>query len=277
MARINGNGGNNTLTGTKSADGIYGYGGNDTISGGGGDDYLHGGTGIDRLFGGAGDDRMNVTTVAKNFTHTGTTYELMDGGTGRDNAHVDAKGSAVDGMETHVVYMNYAAPNTYTFHIDGGEEDGFGAAPLAQAVNVESFVLAPDGPVLSFLGNIGGTGSDITVTATNGNDYYCGGGENSNADLLAGNDTAIISTGHDVFAIGAGFDVVKFTGWYNGARDGVITDFNTAEDVLDLSGWAQDTLTVTDTSGGTWLSGNGSQLFLAGVTGYNPWDTAIIG
>ncbi len=53
---INGDGANNTLSGTHLDDLIYGGNGNDTLHGNGGDDILFGGSGLDRLYGGTGAD-----------------------------------------------------------------------------------------------------------------------------------------------------------------------------------------------------------------------------
>ncbi len=53
---INGDSGNNTLSGTALDDLIYGGAGNDTLHGNGGDDILFGGSGLDQLYGGAGAD-----------------------------------------------------------------------------------------------------------------------------------------------------------------------------------------------------------------------------
>jgi Ca2+-binding RTX toxin-like protein len=48
--------GNDTINGTKYADGLVGEIGNDTLNGNAGNDYLLGGAGADKLFGGAGYD-----------------------------------------------------------------------------------------------------------------------------------------------------------------------------------------------------------------------------
>ena len=58
MAKIKGNGKDNTLTGTPDSDTIDGKGGNDTLSGLAGDDILDGGKDADLLTGGSGEDRF---------------------------------------------------------------------------------------------------------------------------------------------------------------------------------------------------------------------------
>ena len=274
MATFNGNNSNNTLTGTQWGDAMFGNGGNDTISGGKGNDYLHGGLGVDKLYGGDGNDKMNLTTGATAYSHTNTAIELLDGGAGIDNAHIDAKGSTVDGEPTHTVNIGYAGPGDYWVTLTS--DAGYGNARIATAENVESFTLREDGPALNYLGNIGGTGSHLTVTATNGADFFTGGGEDTTANLMGGNDTAIISSGHDVFTLGAGADTVRFTAWYNGARDGVVNDFKPGEDILDLSGWSDaKPLTVTEDAGGTKLSAGDDSLYLAGVHNFDAWTDFI--
>ncbi|MFI6999507.1 calcium-binding protein [Nocardia sp. NPDC050175] len=56
---INGNGGNDTITGTAFDDVINGGAGNDTLTGGAGNDTLNGGLGEDTVSGGAGNDTLS--------------------------------------------------------------------------------------------------------------------------------------------------------------------------------------------------------------------------
>jgi len=58
--RMEGGGGDDSLTGGAGGDRIDGGAGDDTIHGGAGDDTLSGGTGADRFEGGAGDDRIDL-------------------------------------------------------------------------------------------------------------------------------------------------------------------------------------------------------------------------
>ena len=64
MAIINGDSGNNVLTGGAGDDTINGLGGNDT---------LNGGAGVDQLFGGDGNDTLIIS-------NTPTSGEIFDGG-----------------------------------------------------------------------------------------------------------------------------------------------------------------------------------------------------
>jgi Ca2+-binding RTX toxin-like protein len=263
MATFTGNNNANTLTGTSGGDAMFGLGGNDTLSGGKGNDYLMGGLGVDKLYGGDGTDKLNLTTEAVNYSHTNKALELLDGGAGSDNAHIDASGSSVDGLATKTVYVAATGGGKYAVVL--GSDAGFGNAPLATTAGVESFTFKETGPAMDFTGNVTSTGPALTISATNGNDTFCGGGENSTVNLLGGNDTAIVSMGSDAFTLGAGADTVEFSAFYNGPRKGVITDFNTAEDDLMLDGWNASSLTETEDAGGTWLKGDDDSLYLVGV------------
>jgi Ca2+-binding RTX toxin-like protein len=84
-----GEGGNDTLSGSRLGDTLYGDNesvspvsipGDDVIRGGGGNDALFGGAGDDELFGGDGDDMLDG----------GEGGDVLDGGTGFDHAVVDA-------------------------------------------------------------------------------------------------------------------------------------------------------------------------------------------
>lgn len=74
-----GRGGNDTLTGGGGADHLYGEGGNDSLSGGIGADTLEGGEGADTLNGGAGDDIIYAGNDADPSAN-----DVADGGSGND-------------------------------------------------------------------------------------------------------------------------------------------------------------------------------------------------
>lgn len=273
MARVEGNNKDNILTGTKWGDAVFGLGGNDTLNGGGGDDYLHGGYGVDRLYGGTGNDRMNLTTGPADYSSDNKALELLDGGTGYDHAFIDVTGSTVDGNATNTLYIN--SGGTGKFDISIGADIDLESAYIGKTTSVESFTLRPDGPALSFIGNINGTPANLFMTATDRDDQFVGGAENSKVDLAGGDDMVVISAGKDVFTLGSGSDTVHFKEFSASVRDSKITDFNPAEDVLDLAGWSEETLTVTEDRGGTWLKGGDDSLYLVGVTGFDPWTDGI--
>jgi Ca2+-binding RTX toxin-like protein len=74
---INGNGGNDTITGTRFDDTINGGDGNDTLTGGVGNDVLNGDNGMDTLNGSAGDDRLSGPD-------TDSAVDTLNGGDGAD-------------------------------------------------------------------------------------------------------------------------------------------------------------------------------------------------
>ncbi|WP_421843862.1 Ig-like domain-containing protein [Marinobacter algicola] len=71
---VEGDGGNNSLTGTEGSDRSYGYDGNDSLNGLGGSDILRAGAGDDTLDGGDGNDILIG----------GTGADILTGGSGRD-------------------------------------------------------------------------------------------------------------------------------------------------------------------------------------------------
>ncbi|MFC5081591.1 calcium-binding protein [Microvirga arabica] len=114
-----GNGGNNTLRGTRSDDNLQGRGGRDvlfgragddylnggsdrdTLYGGSDDDYLDGGSGHDRLFGESGDDYL-VGGSGNDELSGGSGHDHLFGGTGNDRAsfNVSSGGSDIVNLGT---------------------------------------------------------------------------------------------------------------------------------------------------------------------------------
>ncbi|NKB60523.1 MAG: hypothetical protein GKS00_29805 [Alphaproteobacteria bacterium] len=80
IARIEGGGGNDAITGSAANDTIVGGSGNDRLTGGAGDDVLIGGSGSDRMFGGEGNDRFFIEN---------DNFAFLDGGAGIDTVAFD--------------------------------------------------------------------------------------------------------------------------------------------------------------------------------------------
>lgn len=263
---IRGGNGNDSIHGSNLADALFGEGGNDTIYGGDGNDYLHGGYGVDALYGGAGDDKLNVTTGKADYLPPNAALEIMDGGEGHDNAHIDVKGATVYGDEARTLEIGATQDGGYSFGIVSIHEE---RATIGIA-NVESFTLREDGPALYFVGNIGVPGAPISLSATAGDDVFCGGMEHSVVDLKAGNDTFIVSDGGDVVTLGAGADTINLSALYNGPRSAQILDFNMAEDKVMADGWnPENPLNVVEDDAGTWLMGANTSVQLVGVHGFS--------
>ena len=80
---INGNGGNDRLNGGSGADILNGGAGKDDLNGGSGNDILDGGSGSDELEGGSGNDTL-IYTLAENNVIGKFTYDEYEGGSGTD-------------------------------------------------------------------------------------------------------------------------------------------------------------------------------------------------
>ncbi len=158
MAEINGDNGNNTLTGTAANDVLNGLGGNDTLNGGAGDDTLNGGEGNDTLNGGANNDTLNGGEGADTLSDDqgnniqdggggddiflsvslGTGLDTLIGGTGRDTFKLSSL-SAVQSPGTHVadIILDFEAG-------EGGD-----LFDLADVLNRANGLLNGDNPFLT--------------------------------------------------------------------------------------------------------------------------------
>jgi Ca2+-binding RTX toxin-like protein len=113
--KLDGGGGNDTLTGTTSADWILGGIGNDTLAGGNGNDSIEGGDGDDRLTGGVGQDTMDGDAGADTFaflagdsgTISGSVFDTITGFTvGAGGDRLDLAGTAA--AQTNASGINVA-------------------------------------------------------------------------------------------------------------------------------------------------------------------------
>lgn len=100
-----GDGGNNTLTGSINADRLYGYAGDDTLFGGDGNDLLRGGEGNDTLNGeagndlliaGSGDDTLNGGSGDDLLIIENTSFVAIEGGSGDDTLSLAGAGISLD-------------------------------------------------------------------------------------------------------------------------------------------------------------------------------------
>ena len=85
--KINGNGGNDTITGTSFNDTINGGDGNDTLTGGPGNDTMTGGDGDDTLTGSDGKDKLTG----------GNGDDTLNGGAGLDKLNGDSGADTLNG------------------------------------------------------------------------------------------------------------------------------------------------------------------------------------
>lgn len=96
---INGEGGNDTLTGTGNNDWIDGDIGNDSINGGGGDDYLVGWSGDDTIDGGDGADQV-LGHDGTDVVYGGDGNDTVDGSLGADTLWGDDTTGTVSGADS---------------------------------------------------------------------------------------------------------------------------------------------------------------------------------
>ena len=91
-----GDGGDNTLTGSAGDDVMSAGGGDDFIVGGGGADLMHGGGGDDFIVGGGGADLMHGGDGDDVFAVSDTGFGRLDGGGGTDLVSFDGAGQTFD-------------------------------------------------------------------------------------------------------------------------------------------------------------------------------------
>lgn len=186
ITRIDGNLGNDVITGSAVADVISGGDGADTLTGGTGNDSLNGDLGDDTLIGGVGDDILSGGDGLDTFRFSGTTngFDAIDGGLGNDTISILANGtvvgaSAISGIETI---------NASTFT----------GVSIAGSAGADTINLSSVSTITGAITKIdGGTGDDA-ITGSSLNDTILGSGGN---DILSG---------------GAGNDVFQYTGTANG-------------------------------------------------------------
>ncbi len=174
--RLNGGGGNDTLTGGLGNDSLDGGTGNDDLRGGNGNDFLIGMAGNDSLYGQAGDDRLEGTD-GNDLLCAGIGNDLLFGGRGRDNL-VGQEGND---------------------QLDGGED-----ADTLCGCEGNDLVRGGDGNDILY----GESGND-TLLGDAGNDLLDGGTDQDVVFGGEGNDSLIGGAGNDVLAGGNGNDTLR--------------------------------------------------------------------
>ncbi len=163
--------GNDTVNGTRYADGLLGLAGNDTLNGNGGNDVLAGGAGADELVGGTGADTATYTLAT-----TGVTVNLAKPSINTG----EAKGDTYASVES-LIGTNYA-DRLYGDAGGNGIAGGFGNDRIA-----------------------GGSGGDVMVGEFGADDLYGGSG----ADIFRFNDlweSTVAAAGRDTIFDFSGAD-----------------------------------------------------------------------
>jgi Ca2+-binding RTX toxin-like protein len=197
------------LTGTSGTDVLFGGLGNDTISGGNGMNFIAADAGNDTLIGGADTDLMDGGSGADSMTGYG----------GNDIYFVDNAGDSV--VENDVNGGVDMVRSTISFAMTG----------TASAVEIGRLEGTADI-------NLTGNSLDNRLSGNSGANVLDGGAGNDILNGNAGNDTLVGGAGNDLLTGGSGADTFVFSGSIN---SDTITDFNVAEDKLDLRSFGIDT------------------------------------
>lgn len=175
---LQGDVGNDVLTGGSSNDSINGGNGNDTITGGAGNDSMSGGAGTDTLDGGPGDDDVNASTFDG--------ADIYRGGPGNDRAN----------------YAN-GASGPLTITLDGVANDGVAGENDNVATDIEDVVGG------SFDDTITGSAAANELEGGAGNDVLKGLGGSDGLSGDRGRDNLDGGTGIDALSGGAGVDTIR--------------------------------------------------------------------
>ncbi|MEQ9643583.1 MAG: hypothetical protein RIM84_26430 [Alphaproteobacteria bacterium] len=219
FAQIDGDAGDDSLTGGDAADSLTGNAGNDTLIGNGGNDSLFGGLNDDSIEGGTGDDLLS----------SGTGNDSLFGGAGTDTAEVSfggmnefqvrlLTGSLLNGLLTApqpgdgVIQEGVFTGAAVRMQFTGGEagfqllasdieqvQFGDGTVDLSAIVDLD---LASLGIEELF---VGGTGDNV-VTGEATDDVMAAGAGNDTVDGVGGNDRAYGQAGDDMVMGGTGND-----------------------------------------------------------------------
>jgi Ca2+-binding RTX toxin-like protein len=221
-ATLNGEGGDDVLTGADTSDGLNGGDGNDTLVGGKGTDDVHGGAGNDTLVwnNGDGSDRLN-------------------GDAGNDLAEVNGSPTLGDvfTLAPESGGVKFQRTNLVPFTLDTATErfqvNGLGG---------DDSITAQDGVGAATLLSVDGGAGNDTVNGSDGPDLILGGEGNDVLNGGGGDDRIVGGPGSDAMNGGAGDDTLV---WNNGDGTDVINGDAGRDDVeVNGSPTAGDEFTV---------------------------------
>jgi Ca2+-binding RTX toxin-like protein len=244
MANFTGDGTDNTLIGTGSADEINGLAGDDILKGGSGNDTINGGDGDDTIFGQAGDDELNGGLGDDRFLisdDNNSTNAGIDGGEGFDI--VEAKWAIDD------ILLDLAAANVERAY-GSANNDVFDASGLSS----DTSGLSSDMGVL-----LTGRGGDDTLTGTIYADVLKGGTGNDTINGGVGNDTIFGQAGDDELNGGLGDDRFLISDGNGSKNKTAGIDGGDGRDIVEAK-WASEEI-VLDLAKANVEQASGSKLY----------------
>jgi Ca2+-binding RTX toxin-like protein len=213
-ATLNGEGGNDLLTGSQAADDLRGGPGNDRLVGFVGNDDMEGGDGNDTLAWSNGDNS-----------------DTMDGDAGNDGVEVNGAPTASD------VFTIQPGPVSGRTRFDRTNLVAFNLDILAERLEVNGLggddTIAAEGALSSqiLLRLDGGTGADA-ITGADGRDLIVGDEEGDNLSGGAGDDRIAGDRGNDTVNGDAGDDTLA---WNDGDASDVLNGGD-GRDLVEVNG-----------------------------------------
>ncbi|WP_293868713.1 Hint domain-containing protein [uncultured Alsobacter sp.] len=232
MAFISGTGGDDNLS-TNGSDLIFGKGGNDTLTGGAspvtffgeeGDDKLVTGSGGGFIDGGIGNDTL-IAGDGDTIILSGSGDNLIETGGGNATVSLGSGNNTVTGGDGDIVVTSEGGNNTIVL--------GSGNANLQLGGGAD---------------NITAGSGELIVDGGAGNDTITGGDGFMSVSGGEGDDTIVLGGGGGNVSGGGGTDTYVFGP--GTAVDTTISDFNAAEDKIDLTQSGAGDLIFTDDGNG---------------------------
>ena len=256
---VEGDAGDNALTGSAAGETIYGYGGDDTINALGGNDIIYGGAGNDVINSSAGNDTYIYNLGDGHDTisdYQGT--DTLRFGTGILPENLRFSGENNDliitlaNTEGSIRIKNYLTNTNYRIENIKFEDVSTIISPTEVLQNLVTVGDDSDNILTgSFLSEtIYGNGGNDTIKALDGNDTIYGGAGNDVINSSSGDDTYIynLGDGHDTISDYRGTDTLKFgTGIlpenlrFSGENDDLIITITNAEGSIRVKNYLTNT------------------------------------
>ncbi len=232
---------------TLGIDKIYGYGGNDLLLGLGGDDFLYGGSGHDKLYGGNGHDYLNGG-IGNDYLYGENGNDRLYGDVGNDRLYGGIGSDRLyGGLGNDTLNGDTGSDRLY------GEDDndtlngGFGNDNLNGGIGNDRLIGGNNNDTL-----IGGAGNDILI----GVNPLAANPGTQEIDVLTGGtgvNTFVLGDANKIYYDESSVIVTDPNTFVNGY--GLITDFTSGEDTIQLKGGVNYKLENVNLGGG--VSGRG--------------------